>query len=107
MSAPKLTGNRCQCTACGKYFNGAQPFDKHRVGEYGVNRHCLTVAEMGRCGWKRNVAGFWCERAKEPPDKPCARRFPARFPRDQLPTPCPDPIRSTERAGARAMEGAL
>lgn len=66
---PRLTGNRCQCTACGEYFNGVQPFDKHRAGHYAKpgewqgNRRCLTVAEMEAHGFIRNAAGFWCDRA--------------------------------------------
>ncbi|MGH7744819.1 MAG: hypothetical protein ACREQ5_08395 [Candidatus Dormibacteria bacterium] len=34
--APKLTGNRCQCPTCGEFFNGLQPFDKHRTGNYAM-----------------------------------------------------------------------
>jgi hypothetical protein len=55
----KLTGQRCQCTGCGEYFNRVSTFDKHRVGEHGVNRHCLTEAQMTDKGWSRNAAGFW------------------------------------------------
>lgn len=61
---PRLTGNRCQCAACGEYFNGAQPFDRHRVGSYGTSRRCLTVADMEAAGFTRNAAGFWCNRAR-------------------------------------------
>lgn len=56
---PKLTGRRCQCCGCGEYFNGERGFDRHRVGVYGVNRRCLSVAEMIARGWYRNTAGFW------------------------------------------------
>lgn len=59
----RLTGNRCQCPACGRYFNGVQPFDRHRVGSYGVNRRCRSVDEMEAAGFIRNAAGFWCDRA--------------------------------------------
>ena len=55
---PKLTGRRCQCCGCGEYFNGERGFDRHRVGVHGVNRRCLTVAEMTARGWYRNAAGF-------------------------------------------------
>lgn len=60
----KLTGNRCQCTGCGEYFNSAYTFDGHRVGLFApINRpntrRCLTVAEMMAKGWLRNDAGFW------------------------------------------------
>lgn len=60
---PRLTGNRCQCTACGEYFNGVAPFDHHRTGSYGIDRRCLTGAELEAIGFIRNAAGFWCERA--------------------------------------------
>jgi len=64
----KLTGNRCQCPTCGEYFNGVQPFDKHRTGDYAKPgqsnaRRCLTVAKLETAGFIRNAAGFWCERA--------------------------------------------
>jgi hypothetical protein len=59
MTAPKLTGNRCQCTACGEYFNGAAGFDAHRIGRFGIDRRCLDVAEMTARGWMRNTADFW------------------------------------------------
>ncbi len=41
----KLTGNKCQCTACGKHFRSVAAFDKHRRGE-GEQRHCMTTEEM-------------------------------------------------------------
>ena len=75
---PRLTGNRCQCPTCGEFFNGTQPFDKHRVGQYAQpgerhnTRRCLTVPEMEAAGFQRNAAGFWCERAKEPHPRPRA-----------------------------------
>lgn len=55
----KLTGNRCQCPACGEYFNRVSTFDKHRVGPYDGKRKCLTRAEMADKGWSVNAAGFW------------------------------------------------
>ena len=55
---PKLTGRRCQCCGCGEYFNGERGFDRHRVGVHGVNRRCLSIAEMTARGWYRNAAGF-------------------------------------------------
>lgn len=55
---PKLTGNRCQCTACGEYFSSVRGFDRHRVGEYGNDRRCIPVAELLASGWIRNARGF-------------------------------------------------
>jgi hypothetical protein len=82
---PRLTGNRCQCPTCGEYFNGVQPFDKHRTGHYAKpgerlgDRRCLTVAEMETHGFIRNAAGFWCDRASaEPAMQPRAQGFLAR-----------------------------
>lgn len=55
----KLAGNRCQCTACGDYFNRVSTFDKHRVGTFGVDRRCMSAEEMTAKGWAKNAAGFW------------------------------------------------
>ncbi len=74
----KITGNRCQCAECGEYFNGARPFDIHRAGAHGLNRRCLTVAELEGAGYMRNAAGFWCERA-DPNAKPDAHGLSSRF----------------------------
>ena len=71
MKAPKLTGNRCRCGACGDYFNSTSTFDRHRTGKFaplGVwphSRRCLTPSEMEAKGWQRNSAGFWIERARQ------------------------------------------
>jgi hypothetical protein len=54
----KLTGNRCQCTACGRYFNRVSTFEKHRIGTFEVDRRCMTDAEMEAKGWRQNAAGF-------------------------------------------------
>jgi hypothetical protein len=55
----KLSGDRNQCPGCGEYFNSTFAFDKHRAGEFGVNRHCLSRAEMLTKGMSSNPAGFW------------------------------------------------
>lgn len=54
-----LTGNRCQCPTCGAYFSRVRAFDRHRVGTIGIDRRCLTEAEMIARGWQRNAAGYW------------------------------------------------
>jgi hypothetical protein len=54
----KLSGNRCQCTRCGTYFNRVSTFDKHRIGRFGIDRRCMTAAEMAAKGWRPNAAGF-------------------------------------------------
>jgi hypothetical protein len=59
MNAPILRGPRCQCTACGEYFTSERTFDIHRVGQHGVGRRCLTVAEMLAAGWGKKRVFFW------------------------------------------------
>ena len=59
-----LTGNRCECAACGQRFNRVSTFDKHRVGDFagvgGVNtRRCLNAEEMQAKGWRTNDSGYW------------------------------------------------
>jgi hypothetical protein len=64
MSGPKLTGGRCQCTACSGTFSNVREFDRHRIGSYAEagewahKRRCLTPAEMDAAGWIRNARGF-------------------------------------------------
>jgi|GEM_PF-1646855 len=108
---PRLTGNRCQCPTCGEYFNGVQPFDKHRTGDYAKpgqpnTRRCLTVAELEAAEFIRNAAGFWCDRADAKyATRPRAHEFPA--PRTYgamvQPTPAPDAPESRARASQSAI----
>lgn len=70
MTAPALTGKRCQCSACGERFNSVSVFDRHRVGyfdsaEHRGARRCLHHREMLARGWLLNAAGFWIERRRE------------------------------------------
>jgi hypothetical protein len=64
MTAPKLLGNRCQCTACGEYFSSARSFDRHRVGDFAEprqphgTRRCVPAADLLANGWSRNARGF-------------------------------------------------
>lgn len=58
-SRPALTGDRCQCSACGLLFKSTSAFDHHRTGNYAAGRHCLTVDELRAMGWAANDAGFW------------------------------------------------
>jgi len=58
----KLSGNKCQCSACHEYFNSTFMFDKHRQGKYTHDtrsRYCLTPAEMEAKGYSRNENGWW------------------------------------------------
>ena len=68
-----LRGDRCQCAACDEYFNSTAAFDKHRRGEHGVDRYCLTPEMMLEKGMSRNTAGFWITQAM-PSEKVKTRR---------------------------------
>lgn len=64
MKAP-LTGNRCECGSCKQRFNSTSAFDRHRAGEYGVNRYCREPGEMRALGMSLNDGGFWIERPRK------------------------------------------
>lgn len=55
----KLTGQRNQCRGCNEYFNSNYAFDKHRSGQHGHDRRCLTPNEMKAKGMSLNKSGFW------------------------------------------------
>jgi hypothetical protein len=59
----KLSGDRNQCQGCKAFFNSTFAFDKHRTGDFGKNRHCLTADEMTAKGMDKNAAGFWISSA--------------------------------------------
>ena len=67
MTGPRLTGGRCQCSACGEPFSSVREFDRHRIGAYAERgewahkRRCMTPAEMDAGGWIRNARGFWMQ----------------------------------------------
>jgi hypothetical protein len=42
----KLNGDRNQCQGCKEFFNSTYAFDKHRTGQFGLDRHCMTKDEM-------------------------------------------------------------
>lgn len=67
MIAARLTGSRCQCSACGELFNSVSVFDRHRVGNWedrGAKRRCLTIPQMQSKDWRVNARGFWIERSR-------------------------------------------
>jgi hypothetical protein len=80
MKAPRLTGARCRCSACGDFFNSVSTFDRHRVGgwsDHGAHRRCLTADQMVVRGWQRNAQGFWIERQRlDGPRRSGVRRLP-------------------------------
>lgn len=55
----KLNGARNQCRGCNRYFNSNGAFEKHRIGEHGVNRRCMTEEEMIAKGMVLRPDGFW------------------------------------------------
>jgi hypothetical protein len=55
----QLRGDRNQCCVCGEYFNSTHAFEKHRVGDFGVNRRCLTTDEMMTKGMVLGADKFW------------------------------------------------
>jgi hypothetical protein len=59
----KLTGDRNQCQGCKTHFNSSFAFDKHRTGEHGKGRRCLSEDEMRAKGMCTNAAGFWISAA--------------------------------------------
>lgn len=61
----KLGQQRNQCQGCKEYFNSNFAFDKHRIGEHGVNRRCRTPQEMIELGMSKNHDGFWISETRE------------------------------------------
>lgn len=64
-----LTGDRNQCRGCGEYFNSSNAFERHRTGEHGVNRRCLTPDEMLAKKMQKNSQGFWVGRPMSEAEK--------------------------------------
>lgn len=55
----KLTGEHNHCSACGEYFNSNRAFEKHRIGEFGIDRRCASVEEMTAKGMSLSKTGWW------------------------------------------------
>ncbi len=60
----RLTGNRCECCACGQRFNAVSTFDRHRSGPFEGSepRRCACPAALLLRGWSQNAGGFWVTR---------------------------------------------
>ena len=54
-----LRGDRNQCPGCSEFFNSTNAFEKHRAGDHGIDRHCLSVAAMEIKGMHKGADGFW------------------------------------------------
>jgi hypothetical protein len=40
------------CSGCKYNFGTLESFEKHRTGEFGVDRRCMTPREMEEWGWE-------------------------------------------------------
>jgi hypothetical protein len=54
-----LRGDHCQCRSCFEYFNSTYAFDKHRTGQHGKDRRCLTTDQMLQRKMAKNAGGWW------------------------------------------------
>lgn len=54
-----LRGDRNQCAGCDELFNSTHAFEKHRTGEHGKDRRCMTRDEMLARGMVLGADGFW------------------------------------------------
>ena len=50
-----------ECAGCGEHFSSLRSFDRHRIGDHGLSRRCLTVAELHAQGWPQGARGLWLE----------------------------------------------
>jgi hypothetical protein len=64
VSPMKLSGRRCLCRTCGKYFNSTTAFDRHRFGPNDARR-CLTTDEMLARGMVLSALGLWMTEAQD------------------------------------------
>jgi hypothetical protein len=50
----------CKCSECGEYFKSASAFERHRIGEFGLDgdRGCAPTARMPELGLKC-TDGIW------------------------------------------------
>lgn len=56
------------CGACHEDFTSLELFDRHRVGDHGLDwpehedgRRCLDAEEMTEHGWERDDEGRWLD----------------------------------------------
>jgi len=70
------------CMSCHQSFSAQGGFDKHRVGQYGIDRRCLTTDEMTAKGWHLDGRGDW-----RMPSKGNPWAIAAMTPTDGLPVP--------------------
>jgi hypothetical protein len=55
---PVLRGDRNECPVCLLPFNSTAAFSKRKTGQIGVDRRCMTTAEMLAKGMLTNASGY-------------------------------------------------
>lgn len=60
---PHLTGGKNECPSCLKLFRSTFSFEIHRTGQIGVDRRCMTTAEMLAKGMLTNASSCWVSEA--------------------------------------------
>lgn len=55
---PEFAKIRNLCTTCKRDFSSLGSFDRHRIGDHGKNRRCMTPEEMTADGM-REKNGLW------------------------------------------------
>lgn len=52
---------------CCRSFASKGGFERHRTGRHGVDRRCLTDAEMFEAGWTQREDGWWVVPSEDRP----------------------------------------
>ncbi len=47
-----MTAHKNLCSGCGFNFGTMETFEKHRIGQFGKDRRCMTADEMRAKGWE-------------------------------------------------------
>lgn len=55
----ELKGDKNQCAGCGELFKSTAAFDKHRTGDFGIDRRCMNTEQMLAKKMAKNAHGFW------------------------------------------------
>lgn len=50
-------GRACGCRTCGSVFVGEEAFNRHRIGEHGVDRRCAP--DLHAVGLELTEKGIW------------------------------------------------
>ena len=60
-----LGGDHCECARCGEPFSSSYSFDTHRNSRHGIDRRCLSPAEMVGIGMVQNAGGWWISKRRQ------------------------------------------